>query len=398
MIKKVVLHFFIFALCMTTTMITISLYTNNQIALPYLPRQRSDSLPTKTSTPAIRSSKTSSQYLWCVNHYGPNNQIKDFIKCCIIALINNYTLIIPPLYPHYGDDRRDIQWFDHFYDLKLLSTILNVITLDQFIPKMKSNEKKLTIDCYIQQIELVAGRSWYSKNTLISIQRYFKTNIDFHYYINLSRNFNMNELSTKSKNCSTVFLHIHYTTFSHFFSTPNSHIQKIFEYLRRSALIERMTSQLIKFLPRLIHTNRSLTTLAVVHMRLGDHIVMSVSMYIKQILFLINSGVRFTHLHIMCPYLNSSDIKQLKDSLSVPFTTTEQLFDQLRSTLDGYLFDVLEQEIAYQAPIFLASPWTTYSATVLMQKVYQGKGTVYVFSTKRDNHPFIVTKKNVKYF
>jgi hypothetical protein len=386
-------------------MITISLYTSDRSAFSRLHWQTSYTKPkhtfTSITTTPVRHN-TSTQYLWCVNHYGPNNQLKDFIKCCIIALINNYTLIIPPLYPHYGDDRRDIQWFDHFYDLKQLSLVLNIITLDQFVPKMKTNGKKLMIDCYIQQIELVAGRYWYSKNTLISIQNYYKISVDFHHHINLSRHFTMNDISSKSRNCSSMFLHIHYTAFSQFFVTPNIHVQKIFEYLRRTALIQRMASQSIKLLPQLVmnknQSKTSLTNLAVVHMRLGDHIVLSVSTYIKQILFLINNGVRFTHLHIMCPYLTTSDIKQLNDSLPVAFTTTQQLLNHLNFVLDGYLFDVLEQEIAYQAPFFIASPWTTYSATVLMQKVYQQKGTVYVFSTKLDSRPFLVTKKNVKYF
>ncbi len=133
-------------------------------------------------------------------------------------------------------------------------------------------------------------------------------------------------------------------------------------------------------------------------MRLGDYTVMSLSMYIKQILLLINSTVHFTHLHIMCPFLSSTDIKQLNDSLPIAFTTTQHLLDHVHFVLDDYLFDVLEQEIAYQAPIFLASPWTTYSATVLMQKVYQQKGIVYVLSKNSDSRPFLVTKKNARYF
>jgi hypothetical protein len=336
-----------------------------------------------------------------VNHYGPNNQLKDFVKCCVIAIVNNYTLIIPPLYPHYGDKIRGIQWFDHFYDLKQLKSILNFVTLDQFIPE-KVNKTKVMIDCYVRQIDLVQGRTWYPQNTLVSIQNYYKINIAFHRHANLSRHFNMNELFNKAKNCSSIFLHIHYNAFSQFFSSPNFFTKSIFEHLRRNALIQRMTTELIKFLPELVinknHSQKRLTTLAVIHMRLGDHTVMSVSMYIQQILYLIKNRVRFTHLHIMCPYLNATDIRNLTESLPIPFTITQHLLSHLRYVLDGYLFDVLEQEIAYQAPIFLASPWTTYSATVLMQKVYQEKGTVYVLSSRGKTQPLLVTKKNVKYF
>ncbi|CAF4770524.1 unnamed protein product [Rotaria sp. Silwood2] len=317
-------------------------------------------------------------------------------------MMNNYTLIIPPLYPHHGNTNRGIQWFDHFYDLKELGQALDFITLDQFISKPKINTQKVMIDCYIQQIELVAGRAWYSKNALISIQNYYKINIDFHRSINLSRNVHPGELFNKSKDCSSIFLHIHYTTFRHFFLFPNIYIKKIFEHLYRSPLIQRMASQLINQIPQLVigknHSQTKLRTLAVVHMRAGDHIVMHLSMYIKQMLYLVNNGVRFTHLHIMCPYLNSTDIRQLTDSLPIVFTTSQHLLNHINFVLDRYLFDVLEQEIAYQAPIFIASPWTTYSATVLMQKVFQKKGTVYVLSTKKDNRPLLVTKQNVKYF
>ncbi|CAF0760519.1 unnamed protein product [Rotaria sordida] len=212
----------------------------------------------------------------------------------------------------------------------------------------------------------------------------------------------MSELFNKSNDCSSIFLHIHYTTFRQFFLFPNIYIKRIFEHLYRTPLIQRMTSQLIKQLPQLVigknHSQTNLNTLAVIHMRIGDHIVMNISMYIKQILYLLNNGVHFTHLHIMCPLLNSADIKQLTDNLPIVFTTSQHLLPHVNFVLDSYLFDVLEQEIAYQAPIFIASPWTTYSATVLMQKVYQEQGTVYVLSTKKNNHPLLVTKQNVKYF
>ncbi len=100
-----------------------------------------------------------------------------------------------------------------------------------------------------------------------------------------------------------------------------------------------MTTELIKFLPQLVinknHSQKRLTTLAVIHMRLGDHTVMSVSMYIQQILYLIKNGVQFTHLHIMCPYLNAADIRNLTESLPIPFTITQHLLSHLRYVLPG---------------------------------------------------------------
>jgi hypothetical protein len=141
-----------------------------------------------------------------VNHFGPNNQMKDFIKCAIIAIINNYTLVIPPLYPHYTDKIRNIQWFDHFYDLKQLGQVLNLITIDQFKQQTKNSGRKIMIECYIQQTTLVISETVCERLTLESVENHYKKEISFHRYINLSRNFNMNELSTKAKKCSSIFL------------------------------------------------------------------------------------------------------------------------------------------------------------------------------------------------
>ena len=180
MMKKL-LFILLCLISMITLMIIISPHLNIQSRYLCLNWSNINSNLTKFTN-------KSSQYLWCINHYGPNNQLKDFFKCAIISMINNYTLIIPPLYPHYGNRRKGIQWFEHFYDLKKFDTILNFITIDKFIQK-NVHKKALFLDCYIQQIELIKGRTWYSLNTLISIQNYYKIKIDFHHYINLTRSF-----------------------------------------------------------------------------------------------------------------------------------------------------------------------------------------------------------------
>lgn len=389
LLKKLFLLFSIFS-CLSLALIIISSY------LDHLPIH---SCPHNSSSTNLTINK--SPYLWCVNHYGPNNQLRDFVKCCIIAMLSNYTLVIPPLYPHYGDHLRGIQWFDHFYDLKELSSVLNFVTLDRLIP-LKSNTKEVFFDCYIQQNELIHGRTWYSQYTLNSIQNHYGIKLIFHQYVNLSRNFKIENFYKQSNNCSSIFLHIHYTAFGQYFSSPNRYIQSIFEHLRRNPIIQRISSELIKHLPKLLinkkPSQKKFNTLAVVHMRLGDYNVMSVSKYVEQILYLINNSLQFTHLHIMCPYLNTSHVEYLSKNLPVPFTTTQHIVPHAGHLLDDYLFDVFEQEIAYLAPIFLASPWTTYSATILMQKVYQKKGRVFLLSSKPKTRPFLVTEKNVRYF
>jgi hypothetical protein len=210
----------------------------------------------------------------------------------------------------------------------------------------------------------------------------------------------MSELTAKAKYCSSIFLHIDYMAYIRLFRVPNVYQQLTYKHFHRTPLIKRMASALIKLLPELVinrnHSKPKFNTLAVIHMRLGDHVVMNVSMYTERILYLIKSGVRFTHLHIMCPYLNVWDIKYLTKNLPIPFTATQHLLPHVRFLLDEYLFDVLEQEIAYQAPIFLASAWSSYSGTVLMQKVYQKQGTVYILSPEQETPASLVTEKNVK--
>ena len=151
----------------------------------------------------------------------------------------------------------------------------------------------------------------------------------------------MSELKNKSNDCSSVFLHIHYTTFRNFFLTQNIFIEQIFQHLQRTILIQRMTSHLISQLSQLVigrnYSRANLKTLAVTHIRIGDHNVMSVSMYIKQISYLINTGVRFTHLHIMCPYLNSTDLKLLMNRLPIPFTTSQHLLNHTNFVIDRYM-------------------------------------------------------------
>ena len=391
LLKKLFLLFSVFS-CISLTFIVMLSYLNHPLTCPCLRNSSIDNVTMNKSSP----------YLWCVNHYGPNNQLRDFVKCCIIAMLTNYTLVIPPLFPHYGDHLRGIQWFDHFYDLKELGSVLKFITLDRLISQKSNNQTRVFFDCYIQQFESIQGRTWYSQYALNSIQSHYGIKLIFHQYMNLSRNFQIEDFYKQSNNCSSIFLHIHYTAFGQYFSSPNWYTRTIFEHLRRNPIIQRVSFELMKHLPQLLinrkPSQKKFTTLAVVHMRLGDYNVMSVSKYVEQILYLINNSLHFTHLHIMCPYLNDSHIGYLNNTLPVPFTTTQHILPHVRRILDDYLFDVFEQELAYQAQIFLASPWTTYSATVLMQKVYQKKGKVYLLPSKTGTRPFLVTEKNVRYF
>jgi hypothetical protein len=94
----------------------------------------------------------SSRYLSCANHHGPNDQWKGFIKCSVIAILNNFTLIIPPLFPHCQDKTQEIQWFEDFYDLEQLAQALKFVKLKQFIQQTVNRDNKTMMDCYMLQI------------------------------------------------------------------------------------------------------------------------------------------------------------------------------------------------------------------------------------------------------
>lgn len=340
-------------------------------------------------------------YLWCVLHYGPNNQIKDFVKCAIFASMNNFTMILPPLFPHYADNIRGIQWFEHFYDSVRFKKAIQTVTFDDFLEQNMKEHNKLKIECYVEHINAVKDRQWYSKNALNSVGSHFNKKVEFKSRINLSNQFDLEELSQKMKPCSSVFLHIHYTKSFEIFKTSNIYFKIIFANLYRHPLIRTMATKIISSLPALLENvtqSKPTLDLVVTHFRLGDYTVLSVEKYVAQLNHLLRKTTKYNHLHIMCPYLNGSAIEYLKKHIRVPFTTTSQLYKQLHYTFNDFFFDVLEQEIAYQASLFIGSPWTSYSGTVIMQRIFQNKGPVYIFASKPNATPYLVTQDNIKYF
>lgn len=347
----------------------------------------------------VRSSPV--RYLWCVNHYGPNNQLKDFIKCAVLAIMKNFTLIIPPLYTHYLDQIQGIQQFEQFYDLERLAFALKFIKMKTFLQANKNYQNQTIMDCYLQEERLDEHMMYFANEAFKTVQKHQRVSVNFYRHVNLTSNPSAEEIDKRSENCSSTFLNIHYWALNNLTSAFNAHVQTIFSHMHRTALVQRLASQLKMTLPELLVGNYSrsnLTTLAVVHMRLGDRVVMSVQMYLDQIMELAHSGIQFTHLHIMSPYLKTIDIYQLATRLSFGFTTSQTLFDHARFLIDDYLFDIVEQELALQAPIFFASPWSTYSATVLLQKLHQHRGSVYIFRSGKEHRTFVVTKDNAIYY
>ena len=107
---RTALCYVLLVLCMSMTTIIVFLYPNHRSQFASYAQKRNANdikhiLNGLNSIEAITLPTlhhTFSQYLWCVNHYGPNNQLKDFVKCGAIAMMNNYTLVSPPLYAHYS--------------------------------------------------------------------------------------------------------------------------------------------------------------------------------------------------------------------------------------------------------------------------------------------------------
>lgn len=342
------------------------------------------------------------RYLWCVNHYGPNNQLKDFIKCALIASMISFTLVTPPFFPHYLDVNKELQWFDHFYDFNSFTSIIDSVSIDEWIQLKKDSRNHLSIDCYLQQIEKIEKVLGYGKRIRQNVEKRFNIHIDFQRFINLSSTLKVQEVINKTENCQTVFLHIEYPSFRQHFETPHPIIQQIFAHLYRTNVLQRIAQQALEFLPQMVQShsfkqNQS-NIVAVTHFRLGDQYVMSPRTYVEQVRLLLASDVRFTHLHIMCVDMNVTDLEEITANLPLPFTTTKDLVKEVKDVLDEYLFDILEQEIAYQAPIFIGSPRTTYSATITMQKVFQDKGLVYLYDLKNRSSPYYITKLNARYF
>ncbi len=74
--------------------------------------------------------------------------------------------------------------------MKQLSLVLNFITLDQFLLKKKTHQKKVMIDCNIQETGLGENRMKHVPKTLPTTERTYKINVLFNRYMNFSRNFN----------------------------------------------------------------------------------------------------------------------------------------------------------------------------------------------------------------
>jgi hypothetical protein len=340
--------------------------------------------------------------LWCVNHYGPNNQLRDLVKCAIIAKMHGYILMAPPLFPHYAARMHQMQWFHDYYDLQKLNNFVNTITLDEYIRSKSPSSPNIPFDCYVEQSKSVAERKWYPKNTLSSVQHYFKMQIRFRNHINITTlSLNMSQLGETMSSCSSIFLHIHYTAFHEMFSTKNALVESVFTHITRTYWIRQAATQIIDRLSTFWHvpSNKTQPTkkLAVAHFRLGDHIVMNMSTYVRQLQTLFDDDLQVTHLHIMCPFLNATDVQYIAESLPIPFSTSMKIFDHVKTTFHEFSFSVLEQEVAFQAPIFIGSPWTTYSGTVVMQKIFQESGIVYMFSRKNGDKPYLMDNGNVKY-
>lgn len=148
-------------------------------------------------------------------------------------------------------------------------------------------------------------KTQHTPNALKSVEAYYQSNIHFLRHANLSSTLDMKELSRKMQTCSSIFLHIGYTTLNELFKSRNKYTELLFSYLSRSALIQRMVKKINQLLPQLLigRTFRTnLITLAVAHLRRGDRIVMSLSNYTRQISHLIKAGAVFT-LFIYCVHI-----------------------------------------------------------------------------------------------
>ena len=347
-----------------------------------------------------RPLKSKTTYLWCANHYGPNSQLKDFFKCAILAMKHKYTIILPPLYPHLHDKTKGIQRFERFYDLQTLRNAFRFITLEQFIEIGTNNLKQVVIDCYVQHLFPIHTKIHYGNHTLVTVQKYFNISIVFNRQSNLHKYFDARQFSHETEPCSSVFLYIRYETTLNFFSPLSHYAQKIFKFFKRSLLVQRLAQEQLQVLHQLLTGNITTSqspTLAVAHFRRGDHKVLPIARYAAQLRNLLKNTTSFTHLYIMCPYIEPKEMNLLKSSIPIPFVATDALMKRNATFIEDYLFDIVEQELGYQAPVFIGSPRSTYSSTILWQRVYQDKGKTYLFTTNTDNHPLPLSQRETAF-
>lgn len=341
------------------------------------------------------------RHIWCLNHYDPKSQVEDFVKCAFVASMLNSTLILPPFFAHYRDGVKELQWFGNFYNLNSLESIVRFIRMDRWIKSTLTFDKRLKIECYLQEFDKITNTLVYAKRIRERIEEHFQIRIDFQRFINISSDMTIEELKMKSTSCRTIFLHLDSSTLNSVFSPANPFVENLFKHLHRSPLIQRIGQIWLNLLPKFVTkenlTRNSSSIVAVTRFPPGNQLATSSSSYIKQILHLIDNGVHLTHLHVISDDLHDLDLEYLSMNLPVPFTSTKDLYQRVENLFDKNLIDVLEQEIAYQATVFLAVPRTSYSTTVIMQKVYQERGNVYLFTLGGIGSPYNITRENTRY-
>lgn len=358
----------------------------------YINETKMKSTPVSSSPP---------RYLWCVNHYGPNSQLKDVVKCMVLAIMYNFTMILPPLYPHVRDTTRGIQRFEHFHDLDKLKHILNFVTLEQYINKRKYDQQHVTIDCYVHHMFRIHTKLHYGDHTLMTTAEHLNINFTINRNLNVSAFFSQKEFSRVTKFCSSIYLYMRFEWTWNIFRPLHRYVKLVMQYWDRSVLIHRLANEAMDYLKQTFlrnKTSNSSMILAVAHLRRGDHNVLPVEIYGKQLANLLKSGTNFTHLYVMCPFLKTKEIEKLHQIISVPLLTSDVLTNHLKVVMDEFLFDIVEQELGFHAPIFIGSPLSTYSATIYLRKLYQNKGDAYLFVRKHGEMSQKLTKDNVAYF
>ena len=348
------------------------------------------------------SNISDSNFILCVGECGPNNQLRDFVKCAIIAKLNNFTMIIPPFFPHYKSKKNLIRTIDQWYDIKELNKFVKTISLVNFMQKNSGSQSTFLIDCYVQRYDQWEPRKLYAQRSIAFIQNQFGKYLSFRQFLDSSRNETLDQHFASMKNCSSIFLHFFSHSLNRYVRPRSDYLRGIFQNLKRRSFIQDFAQQIIKEIPNLMINNGSihrklLTNLSVIHLRQGDRIVMNTTDFINQILYLMSIGVQFTHFHLMSPYLTPEDIQLFQDRLSLPFSTTNMLMHYIDSSHDTFFFDILEQEIAFQAPIFIGSPKSTFSATVLLQRIHQKKEKSYIFSKIPNGTAYKATRVNFGY-
>ena len=298
------------------------------------------------------------RYLWCMTHFGPNNQVIDFVACAAMARQHDATVVLPPLFAHWSEDAAsgaDVLQFDEFYDAFALTEYVKVISLREYLrlqahrldSEQQPNASFALIDCYLRLdwprvpnpqdarvqravrdlgIVDVFNHSTARSNATHLFERFVSGKGS----VSVTR---MLGLAFEQERCQHVFLH---STFIGGFRYLQPAALSIFRYFHRAAVFRSMARSYLRSLRGL---------LLVVHLRRGDWSPLTLQQYLNQSLWLIEQLPAVHAVYFMTNALSQAELDIFRSAVSPRVVLRSARCDN-RSLFNSHALSVLEQELA----------------------------------------------------